>query len=88
MCDTLGKPDLKKKIMQNIFKEFSTRFTNKVEEISQYVDEVSDKNNKNKFNNGTIQFIEKIDKIRLQFQNIEHHDLIDGDEKQLSNALV
>jgi len=37
MCDTLGKPDLKKQIMENIFKEFNTRFTKAVDELSNYV---------------------------------------------------
>ena len=64
MCDTLGKPDLKHKIMESIFKEFSTRFTKSVQDLSKFVDEVSDKSNKAKFDDG-IDFIEKINQIRL-----------------------
>ena len=64
MCDTLDKPELKHKSMESIFKEFSTRFTKSVQDLSKFVDEVSDKSYKTKFDDG-IDFIEKINQIRL-----------------------
>ena len=73
--------------MENNFLEFSTRFSTKIDELSSYVDQVSVKTNKDKFRDG-IQFIEKIDKIRLKFQSIEHHDLINGDEGELIKFLT
>ena len=87
MCDTLNKPELKQMIMENIFKEFSKRFTETAKKISEWVDTISKKDNKAKFDDG-IKFIERIDKIRLEFKNIEKHDVIKGKEKDLTNAIT
>jgi hypothetical protein len=37
MCDTLEKPELKKKIMEKIFEQFDARFTKYVNELSEFV---------------------------------------------------
>ena len=38
MCDTLGKPELKKKIMEKIFEQFDARFTKCVYYLSKFVE--------------------------------------------------
>ena len=38
MCDTLEKPELKKKIMEKIFEQFDARFTKCVDYLSKFVE--------------------------------------------------